>query len=66
VSEQTLYLDPSVPSQRDKSLQAKLFTGWEIASMDKSSALTLGVSWNLDDLIADVFDGGSARFRTEF
>jgi hypothetical protein len=66
VSEQRDYLDTTIASPRDNYFEAKLRTGWEVFSLDRSSALTLALSWNLDDLIHDTFDGGSVRFRSEF
>jgi len=43
-----------------------LRTGWDIFSIDNVTTLSLAVSWNLDDLIHDSFDGGSVWFRTQF
>lgn len=65
-SEQQDYLDAAIASPRKDYFEAKLHTGWEVFSSDRSSALLLGLSWNLDDLVKDTFDGGVVRFRTDF
>lgn len=64
--EQRNYLDTAIASPRDEHFEAKLRTAWEVFSIDGFTALTLAVSWNLDDLIQDTLDGGSVRFRSEF
>ncbi len=66
VSKRRDYLDPSIADRRQGYFETMLRTGWDIYSSDRSTALTLAVSWNLDDLIGDSFDGGSVRFRSEF
>lgn len=66
VTKQRDYPDASVNGSRQGSFEAMLRTGWDIFSIDHATALTLAVSWNLDDLIQDSFDGGSVRFRSEF
>ena len=65
-SRQRDYVNASVDSPVNKYFEAKLYTGWQLFSITQSSALTLAVTWNLDDLINDTFDGGAVRFRTEF
>ena len=60
------YRDTVTADWRQHLFEAILRTGWDIFSIDHSTALALGVSWNLDDLIHDSFDGGSVRFRAEF
>ena len=60
------YRDASIADWRQDYFEAMLRTGWDIFSIDHSTALTLAVSWNMDDLIGDSFDGGSVRFRAEF
>jgi len=65
-TKQRNYLNASLPDSRLNSIEAMLRTGWDIFSIDNATALTLALSWNLDDLIHNSFDGGSARFRTEF
>ena len=60
------YRDTAITDRRQNFFEAILRTGWDIFSIDHSTALALGVSWNLDDLIHDSFDGGSVRFRAEF
>jgi len=65
-SEQQDYLDAAIASPRKDYFEAKLRTAWEVFSIDRSSALLLGLSWNLDDLVRDTFDGGAVRFRADF
>ena len=66
VTKRRNYLDATATDWRQNRFEAILRTGWDIFSSDHSTALALGVSWNLDDLIHDSFDGGSVRFRSEF
>jgi len=66
VRERQRYIDTTIAGQRDRYFEAKLLTAWELFSVDPSSAFSVGLSWNLDDLVGDTFDGGSLRFRTEF
>ncbi len=65
-SERRSYLDASIDRSRENYFEAKLRTGWEVFSSGRGSALTLALSWNLDNLVDDTFDGGSVRFRAAF
>ena len=59
-------LDPSLADTKQERIEAKLRTGWELFSIDRTSALALAVSFNLDEISSDPFDGGSVRFRSQF
>jgi hypothetical protein len=63
---QRKYPDASISDWRQGYFEAMLRTGWDIFSIDNVTTLSLAVSWNLDDLIHDSFDGGSVWFRTQF
>ena len=65
-SQQREQLDSSIPDEDEDRIEAKLRTAWELFSIDQRSALTLAVSFNLDEVTNDPFDGGSVRLRTEF
>ncbi len=60
------YLDPSQSNTSEDRIEAKLRTAWELFSSNKSSALTFAMSFNLDELKSDPFDGGSIRLQTKF
>jgi hypothetical protein len=60
------YLDPSTPDTDEDRFEAKLRAAWELFSIDQTSALTIALSMNLDEIIEDPFDGGAVRFRTQF
>jgi hypothetical protein len=46
--------------------QAKLTTSWELFSAGRASVLSVKLSWDLDDIEVDPFDGGMMRFSTRF
>lgn len=60
------HLDTSTASTQEDRIEAKLRTAWELFSTDQSSAITFAMSFNLDELKNDPFDGGSVRLRTRF
>ena len=60
------FLAVAMADEQEDRIEAKLRLGWELFSLDQSSALSLAVSLNLDEITADPFDGGSVRFRSEF
>ena len=66
ISKRRDYRDSAVSDSRRGYRESMLRMGWNIFSIDHITELTLAVSWNLDDLMNDSFDGGSARFHTEF
>lgn len=60
------YLEQSDASTQEDRIEAKLRTAWELFSTDKRNALSFSVSFNLDEITSDPFDGGSVRLRTQF
>lgn len=50
----------------DEGIQAKLRTSWQYQSVDRSSALVITMTFNLDDLIDDPGDGGGIYLQTRF
>lgn len=65
-SQEQDYLDTTIPAEEEDRIEAKLRPAWELFSTDRSSALSIAVSLNLDEIGSDTFDGGSVRLRTEF